>query len=79
MSEAIAAQIKTAIESAIPDAQAQVNLGTPGHFALIVASNAFEGKTLLAKQRMVLSAIKDLMGGDDAPVHAIDSIETKPL
>lgn len=79
MSEAIAAQIKAAIESAIPDAQAQVSLGTPGHYALVVASAAFEGKSLLAKQRLVLSAIKDLMGGDDAPVHAIDSIETKAL
>ena len=79
MSEAIAAQIKDAIVSAIPDAQVEVSLGTPGHYALVVASGAFEGKTLLAKQRLVLSPLKELMAGDNAPVHAIDSIETKSL
>lgn len=79
MSEAIAEQIKSAITTSIPDARVKVSLGSPGHFALVVNSGAFEGKTLLAKQRLVLLAIKDLMGGDDAPVHAIDSLETNPL
>jgi stress-induced morphogen len=79
MSEAITDQIKSAIVTALPDARVQVSMGGPGHFALVVNSGAFDGKSLLAKQRLVLSAIKDLMGGDDAPVHAIDSLETKPL
>ena len=79
MSEAIAAQIKNAIVDAIPDAQVEVSLGSPGHYALVVASGTFEGKTLLAKQRLVLSPLKTLMAGDNAPVHAIDSIETRSL
>ena len=40
-----------------------------------VVSEAFASKNTLARHRMVLSAIASLMGGDDAPVHAIDSIK----
>ena len=48
-----------------------------GHYSLAVTSAAFEGKSLLAKQRLVYSAITHLMGGDDAPVHAIDKLHTR--
>ena len=37
---------------------------------------AASGKGTLAKQRLVFSAIAHLMKGDDAPVHAIDELET---
>ena len=60
--------------------RAHTSLGQ--HAAALEAAEAAKSRSLevlLAKQRLVLSAIKDLMGGDDAPVHAIDSIETKPL
>ena len=67
-------QVKEAIEKAIPGAQATVR-GGGGHFEIEVVSSEFEGKRLLAKQRLVYSAIKHLMGGDDAPVHAVDSMK----
>ena len=36
----------------------------------------FDGKKTLEKQRMVYSALKELMSGNNAPVHAIDNLET---
>jgi acid stress-induced BolA-like protein IbaG/YrbA len=65
-----------AIESGIPGAKAEVT-GGGGHFNLVVTSKQFEGKGTLDKQRLVYSAISELMKGDNAPVHAIDSIVTK--
>ncbi len=69
-------QIKQAIESTIPESQARVH-GGGGHFEIEVISKAFEGKRMLQKHRMVLQAIKELMAGDDAPVHAVDRLECR--
>jgi len=67
--------VESAIRDAIPGAQVEVKAnGT--HFEIAVRSPAFEGKRSLARQRMVLSAIKHLMDGDNPPVHAIDKLET---
>ncbi len=69
-------QVKQAIESNIPDSTATVS-GGGGHFEIEVVSPAFEGKRVLQKHRMVLQAIKDLMAGDNAPVHAVDRLECR--
>lgn len=69
-------QIKTAIETALPGASAEVG-GGGGHYTITVTAAAFAGKSLLEKQRLVLSAIADLMKGDNAPVHAVDRLITK--
>lgn len=69
-------EIQSAIEAAIPGARVEVANASPGHFEITVRSGAFEGKRLLDKQRMVLGAIKHLMAGDAAPVHAVDKINT---
>ena len=66
-------EVKTAIEEAIPSSQVTV-AGAEGHFSIQVISAEFEGKRILAKQRMVYSAIKHLMAGDAAPVHAVDRL-----
>ena len=68
--------IREHIVAAIPDAIVHVE-GNGGHFAIEVTSQAFEGKNLLGKQRLVYRAIKDLMAGDAAPVHAVDTLLTK--
>lgn len=65
--------VKQAIESSIPGSAATVS-GGGGHFEIDVVSDQFEGKRVLAKQRLVLQSIKHLMTGDDAPVHAIDRL-----
>lgn len=70
------AEIQQAIEGALPGARVEVASGSGGHFEITVVSPAFEGKTLLQKQRLVLGAIKHLMAGDAAPVHAVDRLTT---
>jgi stress-induced morphogen len=76
--EDIAKQLHDAIAAELPDATIEVTIGSPGHYSLEVRSTAFEGKRPVAKQRLVYSAIAHLMGGDDAPVHAIDTLRTLP-
>jgi acid stress-induced BolA-like protein IbaG/YrbA len=68
-------QIRAAIEAAIPGAELHIG-GEGGHFEIRVVSEAFSGKNTLAKQRMVYSAIAHLMRGENAPVHAVDKLET---
>ena len=68
-------EIRSRILTALPGAEVHVE-GAGGHFTIEVTSEAFEGKRLLAKQRLVYSAIADLMKGDSAPVHAVDRLIT---
>ena len=68
-------QIRKAIRDTLTDASVEV-VGNGGHFSLKVSSRVFEGKKTLEKQRLVYSALKELMAGNNAPVHAIDSLET---
>lgn len=68
-------RIKQAIEESIPDSEVQVG-GDGRHFEIQVVSPAFEGKRTLEKQRIVYAALKDLMDGSNAPVHAIARLET---
>ena len=72
----VIAKLRAAIESALPCESLDVR-GSGGHFEIRVVSAAFKGKNTLAKQRLVLGAIADLMKGDGAPVHAIDVLETR--
>ena len=68
--------LREAIERQIPDSRAAVN-GGGGHFSIEVTSPAFAGKSMLESQRMVYAAITHLMKGDQAPVHAVDSLKTR--
>ncbi len=68
--------IRNAITAAIPDAQVEVG-GGGGHFTIEVVSPIFEGKNMLQSQRLVYGAITELMSGDAAPVHAVDSLKTR--
>ena len=71
------AQIKSAIESTISGAQVEVRAASPGHFEIDVTSGDFAGKSMVKQQQQVYGAIKELMAGDNAPVHAIDRLRTK--
>ena len=68
--------IRAAILGAIPDAAVEAT-GGGGHYSVVVVSPVFAGKSMLESQRLVYSAIKHLMSGDRAPVHAIDSLKTR--
>ena len=68
-------QIKQAIESHVPESKAEVG-GDGRHFEIKVISPVFEGKRTLEKQRIVYSALSELMAGSNAPVHAIARLDT---
>jgi acid stress-induced BolA-like protein IbaG/YrbA len=68
--------IRTAVQGALPDAVVQVS-GGGGHWRIDVVSTGFEGKSMLASQRLVLGAIKHLINGPNPPVHAVDSLTTR--
>ena len=68
--------VREAIERQIPDSRAEVN-GGGGHYTIEVTSPVFAGKSMLESQRLVYGAITDLMKGDRAPVHAVDSLKTR--
>lgn len=67
-------KLHQAIATAITDAQIEVQTGQGGHYSLKVLSDSFDGLSTLERHRKVLSSIKELMAGDNAPVHAIDQI-----
>lgn len=69
--------IRDAIVADIPDAVVKVEQPSGGHFTIEVTSSVFEGMSLLNKQRTVYRAIRELMAGDRAPVHAVDKLVTK--
>jgi len=71
-----ATKLREAILKALPDARIEVSVGTPGHFALKVAADAFKGKSLVGQQQMVYAAIAEFMLGENPPVHAIDRLQT---
>lgn len=68
--------IAAAVKQQIPDAVVAVS-GGGGHYRIDVVSPVFAGRTMLENQRLVLSAIKHLINGDRAPVHAVDSLTTR--
>jgi acid stress-induced BolA-like protein IbaG/YrbA len=68
--------LRQAVLAAIPDAQVEVAANSPGHFQLRVVSSAFAGKSMVQQQQLVYAAIAGLMHGDNAPVHAIDRLQT---
>ncbi len=67
--------IAEAIKGNIPDAIVDVT-GGGGHYTIAVTSKQFAGKSRVAAQRLVYSAIAHLMAGDRAPVHAVDNLRT---
>jgi acid stress-induced BolA-like protein IbaG/YrbA len=68
--------ITNAVKERMPDAVVEVS-GGGGHFTIKVTSTWFAGKSILESQRQVLGAIKHLLAGDRAPVHAVDSLVTR--
>ena len=64
--EAIAAKIK----AAIPDAEVALTdlTGTEDHWQATIVSRAFEGKSLMQRHRLVMTALADEMKG---PIHAL--------
>ncbi len=74
-SDETAQQLREAIEGALDCERVEITSGSPGHFSICVVSQTFTGLNRVKQQQSVYAAIKDLMAGDQAPVHAIDRLE----
>jgi stress-induced morphogen len=70
------AQIRDAIVSKIADAKVQVKMNGDRHYSIAVTSSEFAGQSMLQSHKKVMSALAALMDGDDAQVHAVDSLKT---
>ena len=68
-------EVVARIEEAIEDAEVEIVDLTGGrdHYEVTVVSEAFEGKPLIKRHRMVYDALGDQM---DGPIHAL-TLETK--
>ena len=73
----ISAEIKQCLETALSGAQVEVVPGSARHYEIHVISAAFEGLSQVKQQQMIYAPIKDLMSGDDAPIHAIDRMDLR--
>jgi acid stress-induced BolA-like protein IbaG/YrbA len=68
--------IASSVKERLPDAVVAVS-GGGGHYRIDVVSAGFAGKSALERQRLVLSAIKHLINGEQPPVHAVDALTTR--
>ena len=67
------AQVKALIESGMPGAKVEM-LGDACHMEVLVISEAFEGKSLLQRHRMVMDGVKSHIASNE--LHAL-SIKAK--
>ncbi len=63
-------EIETLIRTALPDAHVEIRdlAGDGDHYAAMVVSSAFTGKTRVAQHKMVYDALKGRMGDQ---LHAL--------
>jgi stress-induced morphogen len=72
-----ASEIERMIKAAIPDAQIQITdlAGDGDHYAAVVISSAFAGKSKLQQHQLVYKALGDNMGG---ALHALQLQTSAP-
>ena len=68
-----AQQIETLLRDAFPDAVVIVTdmAGDGAHFAAEVIDESFRGKNRVQQQRAVYAALKGMMDGNNADLHAL--------
>ncbi|SFB80764.1 BolA/IbaG family iron-sulfur metabolism protein [Tropicimonas isoalkanivorans] len=68
-----AQQIETLLRDAFPDATIIVTdlAGDGAHFAAEVVDESFRGKNRVQQQRAVYAALKGMMDGSEADLHAL--------
>jgi acid stress-induced BolA-like protein IbaG/YrbA len=62
------AQVKALIEAGVPGANVQM-LGDDCNMSVLVVSDAFEGKSLIQRHRMVMEAVKAHIASNE--LHAL--------
>ena len=60
--------VKNRIEQGIPDSEVTVS-GEGCNLSVLVVSNSFEGKTMVAEQKMVYATVNDLITSGE--LHAL--------
>jgi acid stress-induced BolA-like protein IbaG/YrbA len=60
--------VKALIQEGMPDAEVEVT-GDGRHFEAVVVSEAFAGKSLIQKHRMVMATVNDKIRSDE--LHAL--------
>ncbi|QPC44863.1 BolA family transcriptional regulator [Kaustia mangrovi] len=69
-------EIERLIKEALPDARVEIRdlAGDGDHYAAIVVSSAFKGKSRVQQHQLVYQALKGAMGGE---LHAL-ALQTSP-
>jgi stress-induced morphogen len=68
-----ASQIERLICDALPGARVEIRdlAGDNNHFAANVVAEQFRGKNRVQQQRMVNQALRSILEGPNAPLHAL--------
>ncbi|MEM1344900.1 MAG: BolA family transcriptional regulator [Pseudomonadota bacterium] len=68
-----AAEIETLLRERFPQAQIEIRdlAGDGNHYAATVVDEEFRGKNRVQQQRLVNQALKSILDGADAPLHAL--------
>lgn len=68
-----ATEIERLIKASFPEAIVEVSdvRGDGNHYAATVIDESFRGKNRVQQQRMVNLALKDILEGSNAPLHAL--------
>lgn len=75
-----ASEIERLILASFPNAQVEIRdlAGDNNHYAATVVDESFRGKNRVQQQRMVNAALKDILEGANAPLHALALTTSAP-
>lgn len=75
-----ASEIERLILETFPDAKVEIRdlAGDNNHYAATVVDESFRGKNRVQQQRMVNTALKDILEGANAPLHALALTTSAP-
>ncbi len=75
-----ATEIERLIKAEFPNASIEIRdlAGDNNHYAATVIDEAFRGKNRVQQQRMVNAALKDILEGPNAPLHALALTTSAP-
>lgn len=75
-----ATEIERLIKARFPQAKVEIQdlAGDNNHWAATVIDEEFRGKNRVQQQRMVNAALKEILEGPDAPLHALALTTSAP-
>ena len=75
-----ASEIERLILATFPNAKVEIQdlAGDNNHWAATVVDESFRGKNRVQQQRMVNAALKEILEGQNAPLHALALTTSAP-